>query len=432
MPSTGNPRLPAALLVLPALLLTALPAVVAAPRQKEKPKSLLRQLVPRTTGRNGYEEFLMAADLVKSSKLWQEVGRKQLTLAQKRRVLGDRKLQRALALVRKGVSKRVHSPRESLDFESPLPELGALRRVAGVQALQQYVYYADGRNREALDVLRVGLRFGNLIQQDSLISGLVGLAVSIVNIRATGDHLDQLSARDCEYLHRLCLEWLQMEDPLPRVIEAERAGIKRSMRTIFLAKPEALRGILEDAGDGDAEKSDRKPGQQPGTAPGHIDPDRAAAQFRQAQGSPEQARALLAQVDGRVDEAFRLLYVEYRKPPWQRQDIELPADGSVGGFIIALVMPSMSRSFDAYSRGEAMIRLLATHAVIRRYEWEHAALPASLKTLDVAALAIDPFTGQPLKYRRLDAAYELTSAGPVADPNDQQAVDGRRPVSVTR
>ena len=56
---------------------------------------------------------------------------------------------------------------------------------------------------------------------------------------------------------------------------------------------------------------------------------------------------------------------------------------------------------------------------------------AGLTGLDLGDLAVDPFTGQPLKYEVLGATrYRLSSAGPKALADDPQAVDGRRPVSV--
>jgi hypothetical protein len=83
-----------------------------------------------------------------------------------------------------------------------------------------------------------------------------------------------------------------------------------------------------------------------------------------------------------------------------------------------------------YTREQAQVRLLACHAAVRRYRWEHDRLPSSLTDLTLGDLAIDPFTGQPLKYMVRGKRYELTSAGPPADADDRQAVDGRKPVSV--
>jgi hypothetical protein len=77
-----------------------------------------------------------------------------------------------------------------------------------------------------------------------------------------------------------------------------------------------------------------------------------------------------------------------------------------------------------------MIRLLACHCAIRRHKWEHERLPASLAVLNLREMAVDPFTGQPLKYQLQGASYRLTSAGPTAPADDPQAVDGRRPVSI--
>jgi len=388
-----------------------LPSTTGADKPEKPPKSLLRQVVGRPTGRNGYEEFLAAADLLKSSKIWKQAEGKQLSLAEKHLVLSDRKLQRALALLRKGVRKPVDSPRDGLDFTTLLPEFSAFRSLGRLLALQQYVLYANGRTADALETLRLGLRFGSLIQQDGLISGLVGLAIDSLVIREAGRHLEQLSAADCERLADICGERLAAPDPLPRVLESERAGIKRSLRTIFAEQPATAPKALGLEGDAAAR--------------------RLAQEFTQAHRDDERRRAMLAALDRRVDEAFRRVYDAYRRPPWERVAPEVKSDGSVGGSLLALTMPSIGGSFTAYTRAETKIRLLAVHAAIRRYRWETMRLPGNLDALNLGGLAVDPFTGRPFKYVVAGDAYQLTSAGPSAGADDPDAVDGRRPVSVT-
>jgi hypothetical protein len=65
--------------------------------------------------------------------------------------------------------------------------------------------------------------------------------------------------------------------------------------------------------------------------------------------------------------------------------------------------------------------MLGVHAAIRRYRWEYRRLPDSLEQLKLGAVAIDPFTGKPLAYRRVDdRSYTLSSIGP--DLPDAQGV----------
>ena len=77
------------------------------------------------------------------------------------------------------------------------------------------------------------------------------------------------------------------------------------------------------------------------------------------------------------------------------------------------------------------MRLLACHAAILRYRWEYERVPPNLEALNLGDLALDPFTGQLLSYEPKVRSYRLVSVGPLADADDPDAEDGRRPVSVT-
>jgi len=188
-----------------------------------------------------------------------------------------------------------------------------------------------------------------------------------------GDHLDQLSARDCELLYQACQEWLRQPDLYPRVLEAERDFVRRSL-------PDTL--------------ADRKAAEQ------------------------------------QLDQMFIRMLTEWKKPAWKRSPVEPPDNNGPGGILISQVVAPLTQVSNSYTREQAQVRLLACHAAVRRYRWEHDRLPSSLTELTLGDLAIDPFTGQPLKYALRGKRYELTSAGPPAEADDRQSVDGRKPVSV--
>jgi len=103
---------------------------------------------------------------------------------------------------------------------------------------------------------------------------------------------------------------------------------------------------------------------------------------------------------------------------------------SLSARLAASLMPPLNRVVISYQREEAEMRLLACHSAILRYQWEHEQLPASLAALNLGALTVDPYTGQPLHYAVKGRTYLLTGAGPVAAADDSLAVNGRRPISV--
>ena len=67
---------------------------------------------------------------------------------------------------------------------------------------------------------------------------------------------------------------------------------------------------------------------------------------------------------------------------------------------------------DRYTADRARIRLLAVSVLIRRFQWDHNALPGSLGDLHADDLVIDPFTGIEIIYKRDGDRYTLSSAGP--------------------
>src|SRR5207253_826670 len=130
-------------------------------------------------------------------------------LSFKRRVLRDPPIARALVLLCLGLEKPVSSPRQSLSYDTRFPEFAGFRGMARLLKLQQYVLFADGHVPDAIASSRMELQLGKVIQTDTLISGLVGVAITAITARSIGEHLDQLSARDCDALFRIAREWLQ-------------------------------------------------------------------------------------------------------------------------------------------------------------------------------------------------------------------------------
>jgi hypothetical protein len=387
----------------------AAPAAAQERSRPAPPPSMFSQVIKQPTGKNGYEELVAAADLVNSSKLYQQTKDGPTTLAFKRSVLLDRPISRALNLVKQAQTKPVFSPRESLGLTTLLPEFSVFRDIARLIVLRQYVLLADGRTVDAIQDARLCLWLGRSVQTDTLISGLVGIAISSLGIKNLGAHLDQFSARDFELLNQLCVEWLQQPSPMIPIIQAERKSQQvalAEMREAVAQKgPAALKELL-----------------------GYDDKEVAsAAQFI---GSKEAIDQIYAETVKRLDEHMARTLAEARKPAWERKKVEFTDDGTPAAKAAGLLVPALERVMDAYSREEAQVRLLACHCAIRRFRWEYDRLPESLEQVRLGSMALDPFTGQPLHYSASGHVYELTSVGPEA-PDDPKAVNGRRPVTIT-
>ncbi len=96
------------------------------------------------TGINGYEDWVQAGDLIQNNKLLDAIREDDVTLTFKRHALNDPQIQQALALLRQGLNKSVQMSRRNLDAGRPYPELGALRDLARLLALEIHVRCADG------------------------------------------------------------------------------------------------------------------------------------------------------------------------------------------------------------------------------------------------------------------------------------------------
>lgn len=369
-----------------AILLTgiALAAEAApAPTPAQEP-GVFKTVVPEPTGINGYEELVFAADLLAKNEPFRKVeADAAATLTEKRGVLANRDVKRVLALVKQGLGKSVFSPRRTVPGPGIPPEVAGFRRLGRLLAMQQYVLLADGQVSEALRIARQGLRLGRVVQTDSMITGLVGVAIGTSTLRSLGGHLDQLAVRDCDLLYQVCLEWLNQPDPLISMLEAERKVVKTRLA-------EYRKQFTQEAG-------------------GDLNP--------------------FAQAEKYADELFVRLFAEMRKAPWQRAAIDISDAPETAKGLLEPVITALQHSMRTYTREAAMVRLLACHARIRRHRWQQTQLPSSLGELRLGALAVDPFTGREFEYQALAREYRLVSAGPEA-PGDAKAVNGRVPISV--
>ena len=178
---------------------------------------------------NGYEDWVQAGDLIRDNKLVDQAIEVSAPLTLKRRVLGDPTVQKALSLLREGLNKPAQSPHLMPDEHTLLPELAPFRKLARLMALEMYVRFADGRTDAALDSLQDGLRFGYRTQTNTIISGLVGVAIDAVVLNAFSSHLDQLSEYQCSRVQRIVEEWLDWPSPIAALLNAEKQFALRTL-----------------------------------------------------------------------------------------------------------------------------------------------------------------------------------------------------------
>jgi hypothetical protein len=377
------------------------------------------KLFPNPTGLNGYEDLVRAGDILQNSPVWQALehpaGEEPPTLAMKRRAIADPIVRAALEALRAGLQKPITSPHAKLDDETVFPELAPFRSLARLLGHEIYVQLADGRVTQAIETLGLALKFGYVIQQDTVLSGLVAIAVDAIAIRPIGDHLDQLSVRDCDKLLAVAREWLELPDPAIAIIQKEK---KLAMETFnkYKADPPKLLKLLD-------------PGVQTTETRQRFDElhQTFAANPNAATGIFEDSARILS---GQYDQAIE----NVNRPAWDRKPYPPVDQSTPGGFLAAEFGGGqiLTRILDRYTREQAQVQLLGIHAAIHRRIWELNSPPDSLIELKLGKLIIDPFSGRPFEYKRLEGSrYTLSSIGPIdRDAKPGAPAGARTPVSI--
>lgn len=373
--------------------------------------SVYQQLFPNPTGTNGYEYLVAAGDVVRSASAFNQVDAASGTLAERRRAAADPDAQQAIALLRKGLSMPIASPRNGWNSETRFPELSPFRQLARLLAMQQYVLLADGRVDEAIDCVRDGLALARAAQTEPvLIAGLSGIAMDSLAVAVIARHRDQLAVGDCDRLIDLLTDWLKSKPPIQGELVAEH---RQQIGALSLARQDPA-AILESI---DVDTSN---------------PDEALLRAAIA-GNASGAGLIVDQAIGIANRQFATAIQSLLSPPWERPSLDVPEHSGLGAALFDAVAPSLDRLLDRYTEDRARIQLLVLHVAIRRYRWEHDRLPQSLDALKRDDLTIDPFTGKQFGYRVSGDTYDLYSAGaPERDDGAQAEQSGPPPKRTLR
>ncbi len=363
------------------------------------PAPAFPKLFANYTGLNGYEDLVLAGDIVSGNAAVQAAEQGEATLKQMRDMLDDRDVERALQMVRLGLDKQVQSPRDpnKSDEQTLLPEYAGFRRLARVMAMEEYVALADGRVQKAIDVMRDGLRLGYIVQSEFLISGLVGIAIDSIALTTIARHFDQMSLKDCIHVTAIAREWLKLPSPAEAVYESEQRTLRNMLNT-WKGDPARLRAIIKD--------------QQPANGP-TSDSEAAAVELSSyVETHPNLLMTLIDQTEALAEVEHAVLMQDVRRPAWQRKTgRNRQPRVDMAHRLYSMIAPT-DLALAKYDLDRTQIHLLGVHGAIRRFRWENNHLPASLDDLKLPALIVDPFTGATLTYKPSGSSYELYSTGP--------------------
>jgi hypothetical protein len=353
-------------------------------------KSAFQQLFPVPTGKNGYEELVLAGEMLKRSKAFTELEAAQPpTLSLRRRVLNNPVVRQVRGLVQVGLAKPLVSPRKELRPETPMPDFALIRALGRLLTHEMYIYLADGRTSSAITTYEELLRLCDATRGDALIGGLVGVAVDRMGADMLARHREQWTVRDCERLLAIVRSRLTAPNPALIALETERTSLLsylKSLEDVEPTKDEATNVGLDDENN----------------------PEYRA--LRAALEDPNTRGPMLREAAVRLSGHYDRLIARFNDPTLP--PAPPPTPRTLAERFADVFMVVENTMVSAFTRNRVELQLLGVHALIRKYRWERDKLPDSLDDINARGLHIDPCTGQPLLYKKNDdGTYELASAG---------------------
>ena len=355
------------------------------------------------TGVNGYEDWVLAGDLIQNNPLLDALDEDSATLTLKRKVLDDPQVQQALHLLRQGLNKPTQPPARLLDTNATAPELSALYKLATLLKLEIYVRCAEGNVDGAIAALDEGLQLGQRMQGDTPGSGGWGIVAEEAVLGALYSRLDQLSEYQCRRVQRIVEDWLEAPSHAPMILQQRKIALLNRLEKTR-ADPDMLIKFME------AHIKD------PATQGANLQNIRAYAR----QG-PDDLTSMIDRAQALIAAHYAAAIANCNQPVNKRIPVPFPKDDTPEGKLLSIVSVEANGATRWYDALEAKVRLLGVHAAIHRYKWEYNRLPDSLADLHLGTLNTDPYTGSSFLYKRDGAAYDLSSFGPVARGSEERS-----------
>ncbi|MCH7903712.1 MAG: hypothetical protein IH944_04000 [Armatimonadetes bacterium] len=374
--------------------MTALIILFAAVVPQQASQSLYSRIVQNPTGRNGYEEYVMAADRVIVGDLREAVDAIDIDDGESTRLARIKivfdKSHDIARLITTGNRKSSYYP-NAMNFETLLPELGQFRIVSRVLAARAEWQFSQGQPNEAIETTVDLMAFSEGVAgAGPVIHYLIGTAGKNNALGSLSKHRGRIALPGAADL-QLFGQWaLERPSPLLAALRTEYEGIIASMDGLLTNRE--LTGIAPEL---------KKQLQE-------------MSAVRWALIKDETVFALTQTYDA------RMAMMDQPESEWESIAEQIGTVAKLADPVAQLVFESilpMNMRIEKYELvRRAQFRLLVLHAGIIQYKWTHGKrtygqLPDSLADLDVPISIIDPLTGEPFKYELVDDEYDLYSEG---------------------
>ncbi len=396
-------------------------------------ESLFRTLIPRPTGRNGYEQYLQAADVVagsefvaymrwrarrlsetKSGTQWKDDDNQPIAPLQTPFGLPSdsslldvdreaaRRFANVLELVKVGNFKTVYHPRDKVSVFTAMPELQRFRDVARFLSYVARVRFADGATSGGTDALLQGIRFGINVRCQSLLHDLVGIANTAIALAAFEENLDRLSEQDAARIEAFASAELKRPWPFADTLDRELAWLLDIVEEHL--QPGKLKDAVQILGLDESDAS---------TVAAQIEKlsEAEAAEVRET--IKRKLSSFMAPISKRFRGPESGWFIPGETDPFYDG---VPATAgkveTISHMFLAVLTPSMKNAIGAELRNRTQLRLLNAHAQIIRYRWRHDVVPRKATAAVKPSDLVDPFGGGDYQYERLDSLrYRLYCRG---------------------
>lgn len=427
------------------LLSGAFQPTSGSPGTQARQQSLLQQIVPQPTGRNGYEEYLMACDIMRSSgaanltegtpERFDQVIREyeaplpkgvseeelentklerpsvqQYNLAKKYRNYSVLQLKKealnlagkALDLLNRGNQKPVFDPRTNPDAATLFPEYSQMRALGRLAVAGAYVALAEGRSKQATQYLCDSLILGQNLSDSVLIARLVGISIQAITLAAFEKFLPNLSSVDAQMLEALAPKLVTNPPAATQSIRREFEFMDRSLASMFddMTEPNGMFGNSEE----------------------YSATEKSAAAFIEKM-TPAQKQQVVQICRRNLVRQREVVLATYKKPestwdePIDDGIAEFPETRSIQSaadlaeYISAMYSPVFSQVGSAEIKNRTQIRLLALAGSVIRFRWENDRWPSKLAEAVGEKGIYDPASNDEFQFEIQGTGFRVYSKG---------------------
>lgn len=294
-----------------------------------------------------------------------------------------------------------------------LPHLSSLKTEAQHFRLRALMAAGAGDAEDALAAIEAGGAAARLLAAEpSLISQLVLVANRSSTRVSMEDFLNRLrpSTNRLDRLAR-AVEWGSSGNQHRLALTAERVS-NRWMYSLTARQVAAVsaRTVAEVVDVGHPNES--------GIA--------AGIKLMRLIGLSDSDELLYLQTMRRVVAAAEPVYTNRAEVIAACDEADVKSSGFPPRILAGMMLPAIGKVWDKFARSEAETEMARVALALERHHLDYGTLPASLDQLVPAylpAVPTDPFSGQPLRCRRLDHGYVVYSVGPDGVDDDGRPRD---------